>query len=60
MPEVRQNITNTLKSRKEQLLQAAYISSLRNDVVVVNVLAQRLLESQGRMPSLAPAAPTRP
>jgi peptidyl-prolyl cis-trans isomerase SurA len=60
MPEVRQSITNTLKSRKEQLLQAAYISSLRNDVVVVNVLAQRLLESQGRMPSLAPAAPTRP
>jgi peptidyl-prolyl cis-trans isomerase SurA len=60
MPEVRQNITNTLKSRKEQLLQAAYISSLRNDVVVVNVLAQRLLESQGKMPSLTPSAPGKP
>jgi peptidyl-prolyl cis-trans isomerase SurA len=60
MPEVREGIRNTLKGRKEQLLQAAYISSLRNDVVVVNVLAQRLLESQGRMPSLAPAAPGKP
>jgi peptidyl-prolyl cis-trans isomerase SurA len=60
MPEVKQGITNTLKGRKEQLLQAAYISSLRNNVVVVNVLAQRLLESQGKMPSLAPAAPGKP
>jgi peptidyl-prolyl cis-trans isomerase SurA len=57
MPEVRTGITNTLKGRKEQVLQAAYISSLRNNVVVVNLLAQRLLESQGKMPSLAPAAP---
>jgi peptidyl-prolyl cis-trans isomerase SurA len=60
MPEVREGITSTLKSRKEQLLQAAYISSLRNNVVVVNILAQRLLESQGKMPSLAPSAPGKP
>jgi peptidyl-prolyl cis-trans isomerase SurA len=60
MPEVREGITNTLRSRKEQVLQAAYISSLRNDVVVVNILAERLLESQGKMPSLAPAAPSKP
>lgn len=59
MPEVREGITNTLKARKEQVLQAAYISSLRNNVVVVNLLAQQLLSSQGRMPSLAPAAPGR-
>jgi len=57
MPEVREGITNTLKNRKGQVLQAAYISSLRNNVVVVNLLAQRLLESQGRLPTLAPAAP---
>jgi peptidyl-prolyl cis-trans isomerase SurA len=57
MPEVREGITNTLKSRKGQVLQAAYISSLRNNVVVVNLLAQQLLASQGRMPNLAPAAP---
>jgi peptidyl-prolyl cis-trans isomerase SurA len=60
MPEVRQSITNTLKSRREQLLQAAYVSSLRNHVVVVNVLAQRLLESQGTLPTLAPPAPGKP
>jgi peptidyl-prolyl cis-trans isomerase SurA len=60
MPEVRQGITNTLKGRKEQLLQAAYVNSLRNNVVVVNVLAQRLLESQGKMPTLAPSSPAKP
>jgi parvulin-like peptidyl-prolyl isomerase len=57
MPEVREGITNTLKNRKGQVLQAAYISSLRNNVVVVNLLAQRLLDSQGRLPALAPVAP---
>jgi peptidyl-prolyl cis-trans isomerase SurA len=57
MPEVKEGIRNTLKSRREQVLQAAYISSLRNNVVVMNILATRLLESQGRMPSLVPAAP---
>ena len=60
MPEVKQGITNTLRGRKEQLLQAAYVSSLRNNVIVVNVLAERLLETQGKMPSLAPAAPGKP
>jgi peptidyl-prolyl cis-trans isomerase SurA len=60
MPEVREGIRNTLKGRKEQLLQAAYISSLRNDVAVVNILAERLLESQGKMPTLAPSAPGKP
>lgn len=57
MPEVREGITNTLRGRKEQLLRSAYLSALRNDAVVVNVLARRLVESQGRMPSLAPGAP---
>lgn len=57
MPEVKEGIRNTLKSRKEQVLQAAYISSLRNHVVVVNLLAERLLASQGKLPALAPAPP---
>jgi peptidyl-prolyl cis-trans isomerase SurA len=60
MPEVREGIRNTLKGRKEQLLQAAYISSLRNNVAVVNILAERLLESQGKIPTLAPTAPGKP
>lgn len=57
MPEVKQGITNTLKARKEQLLQAAYVSSLRNDVVVKNLLAEQVLASTAKTPSLAPAAP---
>jgi peptidyl-prolyl cis-trans isomerase SurA len=59
MPEVKQAITNTLKGRKEQLLQAAYLASIRNNVTVVNLLAQRVLETQGKPPSLAPAGPTK-
>lgn len=57
MPEVREAITGTLRGRKEQLLRAAYVSAIRNDAVVVNHLAKRLVESQGKMPSLVPAAP---
>jgi peptidyl-prolyl cis-trans isomerase SurA len=59
MPEVKQAITNTLKGRREQLLQAAYLSSLRNNVTVVNLAADRLLTAQGKAPNLAPqpAAP---
>jgi peptidyl-prolyl cis-trans isomerase SurA len=60
MPAVRERITETLKGRKEQLLRAAYITSLRTDAQVVNYLARRLVESQGKMPSLQPTAPGRP
>ena len=60
MPAVRERITETLKGRKEQLLRAAYVTSLRTDAQVVNYLARRLVESQGKMPSLQPAAPGRP
>ncbi len=58
MPAVKEMITNTLKGRREQLLRGAYINALRNDARVVNHLAQRIVESQGKaMGSLAPAAP---
>jgi len=57
-PGVRQNITTTLRNRKEQLLRAAYLTAVRTDAKVVNYLARRLVESQGKMPSLAPAAPS--
>ena len=56
-PEVREAITGTLRGRKEQLLRTAYISTIRDNAVVVNHLAKRLVESQGKMPSLVPAAP---
>jgi len=57
MPQVKEMITNTLKGRREQLLRAAYVNALRNDVTVVNHLADRIVETQGKVPTLAPSAP---
>jgi peptidyl-prolyl cis-trans isomerase SurA len=58
MPAVREMISNTLKGRREQLLRAAYINALRNDTTVINHLADRVVEAQGKAtPSLAPTAP---
>jgi hypothetical protein len=59
MPAVRQTITETLRARQEQLLRAAYLTTVRTDAKVVNYLARRVVESQGKMPSLQPAAPGR-
>jgi hypothetical protein len=58
MPAVRENIMGTLRGRKEQLLRAAYLTTVRNDADVVHYLARRLVESQGTMPNLGPALPT--
>jgi peptidyl-prolyl cis-trans isomerase SurA len=57
MPAVRERITETLRGRKEQLLRAAYVTNLRSDAKVDNILARRLVESQGKMPSFPLAAP---
>jgi parvulin-like peptidyl-prolyl isomerase len=54
---VREQITQTLRGRREQLLRAAYLTALRTDANVENFLARRLIESQGKTPSLQPAAP---
>jgi peptidyl-prolyl cis-trans isomerase SurA len=59
-PAVREGITSTLRGRREQLLRAAYLTTIRSDAKVVNYLARRLTEAQGKMPALAPAAPTAP
>jgi peptidyl-prolyl cis-trans isomerase SurA len=56
-PGVKDTITQQLRGRREQLMRAAYLGAIRNDAVVVNVIAKRLLESPGRVPSLAPTAP---
>lgn len=55
-PGVKDAISQALKSRREQLLRASYINNLRNGAVVDNVIAKRIVESQGKMPTLAPAA----
>jgi peptidyl-prolyl cis-trans isomerase SurA len=56
-PGMRDRITETLRERKEQPLRAAYLTAVREDARVVNYLARRLVESQGKMPSVQPAAP---
>jgi peptidyl-prolyl cis-trans isomerase SurA len=59
MPEVKDGISSMLKTRKEQLLRAAYLSALRNDAVVLNVLAKQIVDAGGKVPAsaAAPAAP---
>jgi peptidyl-prolyl cis-trans isomerase SurA len=56
MPEVKDAITKGLRSRREQLLRAAFLGAVRNDAQVVNLIAKRLVETQGKLPSVAPAA----
>jgi peptidyl-prolyl cis-trans isomerase SurA len=56
-PGVKDAISQALKSRREQLLRSAYITSLRNGAVIENLIARRVIESQGKVPTLAPAAP---
>ena len=58
MPAVRESVTETLRARKEQLLRAAYLTTVRTDATVVNYLARRLVESQGKVPALGPLAPS--
>ena len=51
MPAVREQVTQALRARKEQLLRTAYLAAARSDAKVVNHLARRLVESQGKPPS---------
>ena len=50
MPEVRNGITATLRGRREQLLRTAYLEMVRNQATVVNHVARRIVESQGKLP----------
>jgi peptidyl-prolyl cis-trans isomerase SurA len=58
LPMVKDRVTQTLRGRKELLLRTAYLTAVRSDAAVVNHLARRIVESQGKMPpNLQPAAP---
>jgi peptidyl-prolyl cis-trans isomerase SurA len=57
MPAVHDQITQTLRTRKEQLMQAAYLAAIRSDAKVDNYLARRIVESQGKLPGLPLGAP---
>jgi peptidyl-prolyl cis-trans isomerase SurA len=56
-PGVKEAITEALRSRREQVMRSAYISALRNNAVVVNLIAKRIIESSGKAPSVGPAKP---
>jgi peptidyl-prolyl cis-trans isomerase SurA len=49
-PQVHEGIRNMLRSRKEQLLRAAYMDEARNESQVTNYLARQILESAGQLP----------
>jgi peptidyl-prolyl cis-trans isomerase SurA len=51
-PGVRQGIETTLRTQKEQLMRAAYLTAIRNRARVINHLAQRLLDAPDRLPDL--------
>jgi peptidyl-prolyl cis-trans isomerase SurA len=51
-PQVQQSIRDTLRSRKEQLLRAAYMAEARDGAKVINYLAQQVIESNGKLPEI--------
>jgi peptidyl-prolyl cis-trans isomerase SurA len=50
-PGVRDQITATLRSRKEGVLRIAYLTVLRAEATVVNHLARRLVDGRGTLPA---------
>ena len=48
-PGTKEQITQLLKARKEQLLRDAYLSALRTDARITNYLARRLVEGNGKL-----------
>ena len=53
MPDVKERITSLLRGRREQLLRGAYLAAIRSEAVVANLVARRVLDAQGQMPSLS-------
>jgi peptidyl-prolyl cis-trans isomerase SurA len=58
-PAVRDQIRDSLRQGKEQVLRSAYLAVARNDAKVVNYLAQQTVDAQGKMPSFGLPAPGR-
>jgi peptidyl-prolyl cis-trans isomerase SurA len=50
-PGVKDAISQSLKARREQLLRSAYAANLRNGAVIEDVIARRVVESQGKVPA---------
>ena len=56
-PGLKDGIATSLKTRREQLLKTAYLTDARSSAAVVNHLAKRIVDGQGKAPSLVPVAP---
>jgi peptidyl-prolyl cis-trans isomerase SurA len=56
-PGTKDQITQALRARKEQLLRMAYLTSMRTRADVTNYLAQRVIESNGVPGAAAAPAP---
>jgi hypothetical protein len=54
-PNVKETIVANLRTRKEQLLRAAYLTSLRSDADVTNYFARRIVERETKAPTTKPA-----
>ena len=50
-PGVKENITQALHDRREQLLRAAYLAAVRSDANATNYVARHIVEAQGRTPA---------
>jgi peptidyl-prolyl cis-trans isomerase SurA len=54
---VRDGIRDLLRSRREQLLQQAYVTHMRESAAVANHLARQVVETQGKVPGQVVEAP---
>ncbi len=52
-PQVQQSVRDALRNRKEQLLRAAYLATIRDDAKIANYLARQVVESVGKLPAAA-------
>lgn len=56
-PGMKDNLRDSLKQRKEQVLRAAFITASRNDAKVEHYLARRLVEAKGVVAGGQPVTP---
>jgi peptidyl-prolyl cis-trans isomerase SurA len=59
-PQVQQSIRETLRDRKEQLLRAAYLATLRDQAHITNYLALKILATDANMPASTASSPAAP
>jgi peptidyl-prolyl cis-trans isomerase SurA len=53
-PGVRDGISGTLRERKENLLRAAFLTTVRNEAKITNFYARQIVDAKSKAPSLLP------